>query len=85
MVTGCNALVAVKVNGHYCWDILLSQQMLDAIITSFMTIVFQQDSAQHGASCIQHSPTAAVQNSQLSFSWAMTHNTSERKFTDYEI
>ena len=63
VVTGCNALVAVKVSGQYCWDILLSQQMLDAIIVSFM-----QDSAQHGASCIQHSPTAAVQNSQLPFS-----------------
>ena len=44
VVTGCNALVAVKVNGQYCWDTLLSQQIVDAIIASFM-----QDSAQHGA------------------------------------
>ena len=31
--------IAVKVNEEYCWDILLSQQMLDAIITSFVTIL----------------------------------------------
>ena len=56
----------VKVNGQYCWDILLPQQMLDAIIASFITIVFQQDNAPT-ASCMQHSPTAAVQNSRLHF------------------
>jgi len=33
--------------------------------------VFEQDSAP-GASCIQHSPTARVQNTQLLLSWAMT-------------
>ena len=27
----------VKVNGQYCWDILLSQQMLDAMNMSFVT------------------------------------------------
>jgi len=44
-------------------------KMLDAIITSFITIfVFQQDSAPI-ASYIQHSPTAAVQNSQYGQSY----------------
>ena len=28
-----------KVNGQYCWDIVLSQQMLDAIIVSFITVL----------------------------------------------
>jgi len=28
----------VKVNGHYCWDMLPSQQMLGAIIATFITI-----------------------------------------------
>jgi len=37
----------------------------------YNNFVFQQDSAP-GASCSQHSPTAAVQNSQLPFSCAMT-------------
>jgi len=48
----------------------LSQQMLDAIIASFTTLSTRQCT---GASCIQHSPTAAVQNSQLPFFWAMAH------------
>jgi len=33
----------------------------------YNNVVFQQDNAP-GASCVQHSPTAAVQNSQLPFS-----------------
>jgi len=47
------------------------KKMLDAIIASFNCnrFVFQQDSAP-GASCIQHSSTAAVQNSQLPLSLA---------------
>jgi len=31
--------IGVKVNGQFCSDILLSQQMLDAIIPSFITIL----------------------------------------------
>jgi len=44
----------VKVNAQYCWDILLSQQMLTAIITSFITILsisYQQDSALVHLAC----------------------------------
>jgi len=29
----------MKVNGQHCWDILLFQQMLNAIIASFITIL----------------------------------------------
>jgi len=55
----------VTVNGHYCWDILLSQQMLDTIIASF---VFQQDSVPvHLAYNIVQSPTAVVQDSELPY------------------
>jgi len=62
--------VGVKVTWRYCWDILLSQQMLVAIIVSFAIILFSARQCT-GASCIQHSPTAAVLNSQSPFSWAM--------------
>jgi len=51
----------VKVNGQYCWDILLSQQMLDAmkrVIDNNFVFLFCTD-----ASCVQRSPTTAVQNS----------------------
>jgi len=53
---------------------LLSQQnvykqMLDTIIASFITILsFSKMVHRCNASCIQHSSTAAVQNSQLPFS-----------------
>jgi len=36
------------VNGQYCWDILLSQQMLDAIITPFITILSIGKTVQWG-------------------------------------
>jgi len=42
-------------NRRYCWDILLSQQMLHARQCT-------------GALCAEHSPTAAAQNFQPSFS-----------------
>jgi len=35
-----------------------------------------------GASFIQHSPTVAVQNCQLPYSWAMAHNSNSN---DYKI
>jgi len=40
--------IGVKVNGQSCWNILLSQQMLNAIIycAIYNNFVFQQDSAQ---------------------------------------
>ena len=50
--------IGVKVNGQYCCDILLSQQMLDAINASLMTIFSVNKTVQR---CVQHSPTAAVQ------------------------
>jgi len=31
--------IGVKVNGQYCWDFLLSQQMSDAIIAFLITIL----------------------------------------------
>jgi len=31
--------IGVKVNGQYCWDMLLSKQILDAIFTPFITIL----------------------------------------------
>ena len=49
--------IGVTLDGQYCWDILLSQQMLDAIITLFITVLCFIKTVQ---SCIQHSPTAAV-------------------------
>ena len=37
---------AVKIDGQYCWDILLSQQILDAIkVVADDNFIFQQDSA----------------------------------------
>ena len=62
--------------GVRIWDILLSQQMLNAIIArSHHLYQFCLSVRQcTGASCIQHSPTAAVQNSQLPFSWARPNN-----------
>jgi len=55
--------IGVKVNGQSCWNILLSQQMLNAIIyrVIFNNFVFQQDSAQMHLAF--NSRTAAVQNS----------------------
>jgi len=38
--------------------------------------VFQQDSAP-GASCVKHSPSVAVQNSQIPFSGAKAHQQSD--------
>jgi len=55
------------------WKVLLGyltiSAMLDAIKTSFITILsFSKTVYCTGAPCVQHSPTAAVQNSQLLFS-----------------
>jgi len=60
--------IRVKVNGQYCCDILLSQQMLYATIVSFIrNLSFSKTvHLKHLAS------TAAVQNSQPPFSWAVT-------------
>ena len=61
-----------EINGQCCWDILLYELMLDAIKCVIDdSFVFQQDSAP-GVFCIQQSLTAAVQNSQLHFSCAMS-------------
>jgi len=53
----------VEDNGQCCSDTLLSQQMLeDAIIASFITICLWARQCT-GSCCIQHSPTASMQNS----------------------
>ena len=58
-----------KANGQYCWDILISQQMLDDIKMILVTIsVFQQDSALvHLAFNTAQLPQCKT---QLPFSWA---------------
>ena len=57
----------VKVNGQYYWDILLTQQMLTAI-KHIAAVSFVFHAAQHIATLgEQHSPPAAVNNSQLHF------------------
>jgi len=43
--------IGVKVNGQYCWDILLCQQMLDATITSFITILSFSKAVQQSNCC----------------------------------
>jgi len=51
-----------------CWDMLLFQQILDAIKRlAGDNFVSEQDSPLVHLSFMQHSPTAAVQNSQLPF------------------
>ena len=54
------------------WTVLLGYVTISTSVRRYYQVVyndfvFQEDSA----SCVQHSPTAAVQNSQLPFSWAM--------------
>jgi len=61
--------IGVKINGQHCWDILLSQQMLDAI-KSWWQLCLSAIQCISGASWVQHSPTAAVPNSHLPFCWA---------------
>jgi len=56
--------------------------MLDAINASLMTIIVFQ---QHSASCVEHSPTDAVQNAQLPFFWPMARYSPELNFIDYQI
>jgi len=74
----------VKVNGQYCWDILLSQQMLNAIIASFVTIVIQQDGAPVH---LAFNTVQLLQCKTLNFLspelWPS--NSSEFNSTDYEI
>jgi len=61
----------VKVNGQYCSNILLSQWMLVATNAKSTTILSFSKTVHRCRSCVQHRPTAAVQNCQLPFSWAM--------------
>ena len=53
-----------KANGQYCWDILISQQMILNDTGDNFCLPTTQCT---GASCIQRSPTAAVQNFSTSF------------------
>jgi len=60
----------VKVNGQCCLDILPSQQMLDVI----KHVLAREHSRALRA---QQSPSAAMRNSRLSFSWAVAHPTAQ--------
>ena len=56
--------VEVRPNEQYCWDMLLSQQMLDVIIASFITILsFSKTMHQ----CILHSPQSNCWSAKLNF------------------
>jgi len=76
----------VKISGQYCWNVVLSQQMFDAleciVDDSFL---FQRDSALErlAFSTVQHSSTAAVQNFLPSALWP--HNSPELNSTEYQI
>jgi len=79
VATGCNALVGMKDNGQYCWDILLRQQnnfrcCYRVVCNNF---VFQQASAL----------VQLLQCKTLNFLspelWP--HNSPELNSTDYEI
>jgi len=57
--------IEVKANGQYCWDMLLSQQLLDAIKRVVDDkFLFQQ--ALHRCVLHSHSPVTAVQKNFLS-------------------
>ena len=60
-----------KVNRQYWWDILLFQQISNRLSMTILFAFQQHSSCMHSAWCEQHSSTAAVQNSQLHFSWGM--------------
>jgi len=54
----------VKANGQYCWDMLLSQQLLDAIKRVVDDkFLFQQ--ALHRCVLNSHSPVTAVQKTSF--------------------
>jgi len=74
----------VQVNEQYCWDILLSQQMLDAIIASFITILSLSKTVHW---CILHSTqsTAAVQTLNFFSPEPRPNNSPELNATDYKI
>jgi len=55
--------------------------LLDASLIEIFTILCFSS----GACCIQHSPTAVVQNSPLSSSVAISCNSLEYKSIDYQI
>jgi len=57
----------VKVNGQHKWDILLSQEMLDAI----RHITDDNFSFMKTALCVQQSPTAAALSTNTAFEWKM--------------
>ena len=80
-----------KVNGQYWWDILLSQQMLAVIKVQTRCrrqyhLPFSNTAhACTSAWCVQHSSTAAAQNSQLHFFWAISPNRQHLDSINYEI
>ena len=68
-------VVLIKHRSDSQWTVLLGHLTISTHVKCYYRVVynnfvFQQNSAP-GASCIQHSPTVAVQNSQLPFSCAM--------------
>jgi len=76
---------AVKVNGHCCWDILLSQQILDAIIASFIATLSVSKTVHW---CILRSTQSNCCSARLWTSLSQElqpHNTAGLNSTDYEI
>jgi len=58
--------IGAKVNGQYCWDILLSQQILVAIVVSFTTILSFSKAVHQ---CILHSTQSNCCSAKLSTSF----------------
>ena len=83
----CLGVVLIKHRSESQWPVLLGYLALSTNVNCYYRIiyvnfVFQQDSVA-GASYIQHSPTAAVQNCQLPEIWP--NNSPELNSTDSEI
>jgi len=64
--------VGVKVNEQYSWDILLSQQMLDAIIVSFMTILSFSKTVHWSILCSTQSSCCSAKLSYQSIKHLLT-------------
>ena len=76
--------IGVKANEQYCWHILLSQQMLNAIIASFVTILSFSKSAQVH---LVFNTVQLLQYKTLNFLFPelRPNNSPKLNTTDYEI
>jgi len=62
--------IRVKVNGQYCWYILASQQILNVVIESFITILSFSKSLHR---CILHSTQSNCCSAKLSTSFLLSY------------